>query len=413
MRRVRTVLVLVLLALGTAWEGRAAAGAPPRRADARRLVAIAARGLDGVASAHAAAPGGPVLAGALDAMRRSLAAVGAAVAARSPELFPALSAGSLALAELRVAAGRAELDARAGAGLRTLTDAWTLLRGTYGQEGVRHRQGGPLTEPEERRLRAMQRAHARLAQELRPLQGQAEASGDLAAAADLARLAGRAGALAAAPPTLGSFLLASVLGDEMRGEWAAGSRLAPPAARAARRRLDPVVESLSADAGAGFVFAIDLDAAQSWAFLDEETELPEDLAAADPAPRPDLREAVPAPDLAASAPEEETYLPGPEDGEFGVANEAAPFEPVVWEGTDETEGVEGGEPAAAPEITADDLAAAAEAFAAEEGGEPGPDAVHPEDAGHAEEVPGEETGGEVACAAGTDECITLPPPDGR
>jgi hypothetical protein len=260
---IATVLFL-LLAGGTVW--------PARAGSARQLAGSIDAALAGVAQAAGEAqsglgpgkpPGNPRSApfwSALEAMRLRVSRIEGSLDRRDGDFFGLVDQGSTDLGELRVAWARSGArNEKVAEGLRISSASYRMLRSTYGREGVRQRQGGPLSDAERRQLQRLQQAERRLAASLRLLRDQARRRNEAAIAAELERFRAEAERIAWAPLDLGSYLNASIAASELRGEWSADAtylrKAAPPQAWAA---ADETVQDLYVDSDIGQVFTVDL-----------------------------------------------------------------------------------------------------------------------------------------------------------
>jgi hypothetical protein len=183
-------------------------------------------------------------------------------AARAGELFLLVDQGSTDFGELRVAWARTGVkNARVAEEIRAASSAYRTLRASFSREGVRQRQGGPLSAAERQQFQRLRQTEARLAERLRFLRDQARRRGDAATAAELERFRAGAERIAQASADLTSYLNALIATGEMRGEWHANApyirKTAPPAEWAA---ADETVQDLYVDADIGRVFTVDLGA---------------------------------------------------------------------------------------------------------------------------------------------------------
>ncbi len=160
-------------------------------------------------------------------------------------------------------------EPRVGEGIRILSSSFRLLRGGYGREAVRTRQGSGLTELEKQRFQRIQQAQRRFAESLRPLVDRSSERGDAAMLAELRRMLEEAERIAAAALTLEAYLNALILGDIQRGEWEGNSHYAQATDRTEWLEAGAVVEELYVEEDVGHVFTIDLGSEASWARLDE------------------------------------------------------------------------------------------------------------------------------------------------
>jgi hypothetical protein len=297
---------------------------PARAEGARQLTATTSAVLAGVAQAagdprSGLALGKPKFApfwSALAAMRSRVSRIEESLDRRDGEFFGLVDQGSTDLGELRVAWARTGArNEKVAEGLRIASASYRRLRSTYGREGGRQRQGGPLSDAERRQLLRLQRVERRLAENLRLLRDQARRRHDAATAAELERFRAEAERIAWAPPDLGSYLNALIAASEMRGEWSADApyvrRVVPPQAWAA---ADETVQDLAVDSDIGRVFTVDLG---------ETPETPETTEATEATDTPDAAgaetgsaaEAVPVVEEVVVGPEDERDARDDRDGE--------------------------------------------------------------------------------------------------
>jgi len=278
----------LLLSIGIV-SGAAAQNAP--RASARSLIAIAGNALiivQQTASADArlaAEPGriAPFWA-SLQGANQALAEVGAGLGGpgRPPagDLFSRVARAGGRIAELSAAWERVGIpNAGIQAGLATLSTSWAIFRGTYGPEGVRHRQDRQLSAEEAHRLEVVRRFQEQLARQIERLEAKARRAHQLEEARRLAQFRARTQASLLAANDLDAYLTALAALPEIEGEWAAIKAAAPKAQRAAYAAVDPIVEQIQTEAETGSVRVLDLDQGKAWSFLEQTTELPESLAA--------------------------------------------------------------------------------------------------------------------------------------
>ncbi|HXU30173.1 MAG TPA: hypothetical protein VN851_06310 [Thermoanaerobaculia bacterium] len=286
----RRASIALLLLLGIAF-GATAQNAPPR-VSARSLVSIAGNALIAVqqaASADARLGANPQRIApfwaSLQGANQTLAEVGAGLGGpgRPPadDLFTRVARAGGRIAELSAAWERIGIpNAGVQAGLATLRTSWALFRGTYGPEGVRHRQDRPLSADEAHRLDVVRRAQEQLARQLERLEAKARRAHQVEEARRLAKFRARAQSSLLGANDLDAYLNALAALPEIEGEWAAIKAAAPKAQRAAYAAVDPIVEEIQTEAEIGSVKVLDLDQGKAWNFLEQSTELPESLAAA-------------------------------------------------------------------------------------------------------------------------------------
>jgi hypothetical protein len=205
---------------------------------------------------------------ALSALRLRVSRIETALERREADLFVLLDQGSSDLGALRVAWARLGVrNERTDLGVRVASASYRMLRANYGREGLRHRQGGGLSEAERRQFERIQGLQRRFAESLLPLRERSRRQGDEATAAELDRFRREAARIAAAPLVLESYLNSLIAAGEMRGEWEATApyvRSAPELAA-----VDEMVEDLYVESDIGQVFTVDLGTA-GWSYLDQE-----------------------------------------------------------------------------------------------------------------------------------------------
>jgi hypothetical protein len=278
------ILLLSLMILGSA---TAASALQPsgRRANARKLLRIA----DGASQRLIQAGQGRLDRNArarpfweaLLRMDSQIERVGAGIRTRDVSFFQALRTGTSSLAELQVTWSLAGVkDPAVDQDLRTLSAAYGRLRNRYGPEWVRFQTGRPLSEDERIRFARMRAEQSYFAGKLEPLRDRAERTGDYATADELTLLLTQVHGVATASPTLGDYLDASVATDSIRGAWF-GARATHGTQEEGWAEADQVVSDITTDESVGFVFTTDLQAVQDWSFIEEETEVPEEVAQAE------------------------------------------------------------------------------------------------------------------------------------
>ncbi len=343
MKTVRPLLprfsLALLLALGAGGgaAGIAAAQEPPPRVSARSLIAIAANALAVVQQAASAdarlgreparlAPFWASLQGANQALAEVGAGLGGPAYPPAGDLFSRVARAGGRIAELSAAWERIGIpNAGVQAGLATLSASWTLFRGTYGPEGVRHRQDRQLSAEEAHRLELVRRYQEQLARQIERLEAKARRAHDAEEARRLAKFRARTQAFLLARNDLDSYLTALAALPEIEGEWAAIKAAAPKARHAAYAAIDPIVEQIQTEAEIGSVKVLDLDQGKAWNFLDQTTELPDSLAASaaalelDPEAENENAEADEATDPDSLA--DESEIPCAEDDEECLAAE--------------------------------------------------------------------------------------------
>lgn len=291
------ILLLSLLVLGSATAASALQPSSGRRANARKLLRIA----DGASQRMIRAGQGRLDRNArsqpfweaLLRMDSQIDKVGAGLRTRDLTFFKALRAGTSSLAELRTTWALAGVkDPAVDQDLRTLAAAYARLRNRYGPEWVRFQTGRPLSEGERIRFARMRAEQGYFAGKLEPLRDRAERAGDYATADELTFLLAQVHGVATASPTLGDYLDASVATDSIRGAWY-GARAAHTADEEGWAEADQVVADITTDDSVGFVFTSDLQSVQDWSFVEEETEIPAEIAQADAGDDPEDRQLAP------------------------------------------------------------------------------------------------------------------------
>ena len=253
--------------------------------------------------------------------------VGAGLRIRDAAFFQALRSGTSSLAEVQVTWALAGVkDPVIEQDLRTLSAAFGRLRNRYGPEWVRFQTGRPLSEDERQRFARMRAEQSFLAGKLEPLRDRAEQAGDHATAGELTLLLAQIHGVATASVTLGDYLDASVATDSIRGAWF-GARAAHATDEEGWAEADQVVSDITTDESVGFVFTSDLKTVQDWSFVEEETEIPEEIAEAD---QEEGEEPAPGriADLGSAKETEEQATDVPEGAESFILTE--PVEDETW-----------------------------------------------------------------------------------
>lgn len=277
-----STLALLVLALQAAPEPAWAQRSAPRQLNAWQLIAACRSAVADLGRGLSDPKGGfdprradhVAFRTSLARMEAQLGTVDARFRARDRQVFAELEAGSRALGELRVRWARAGLaNSAASASLRSLSVAYRRLRAVYGREGLRFRQGPPLTEAEERHFERLQQGTRVFVARLHSLRQRAAGRGDRSGVAEIDRLLSEADRIAQADPDLASYLNTTMANDEMAGEWTAQAD--------DLRRLDPggwgdadeAVAQLYVESDIGHVFQLDLGNTQDWDYLDQPTEV--------------------------------------------------------------------------------------------------------------------------------------------
>ena len=281
------LLLLSLVLLGSFMPADAAQAPPGRRANARKLLRIADGASQRLIQAGQGRSGGDARARAfweaLLHMDAQIDRVGAGLRTRDLAFFRALRTGTASLAELQVTWALSGIkDPAVDQNLRMLSAAYGRMRNRYGPEWVRYQTGRPLTEDERLRFARMRAEQGLLAERIAPLRDRAARAGDHATVDELTLLLAQIHAVATSSPTLGDYLDASVATDSIRGAWH-GTRATHAADEDGWAEADQVVSSITTDESVGFVFTTDLSSVKDWSFIEEETEIPEEIAQAEDA----------------------------------------------------------------------------------------------------------------------------------
>lgn len=289
-RALFTVLLLALFMGGFLGSAEAFAVKSPagRRANARKLLRIAdGASLRMIQDGRGRLDRDPQARAFWEALLRmdsQIDRIGTGLKARDLSFFKSLRSGTAALAELQVtwtlAQAKGIKDSSVDRNLRTLAAAHNRLRDRYGPEWVRFQSGRPLNEDEKIRFARMRAEQARLAGKIEVLHERAEAAGDTATADELAYLLHQIHGIAAASPTLGDYLDASVAADAIRGAWY-GTRAEHAADEEGWADADRVVSEITTGEEVGFVFTTDLETVEGWSFVEEETDIPSSIADAE------------------------------------------------------------------------------------------------------------------------------------
>lgn len=204
--------------------------------------------------------------------------VGAGLRSRDLSFFQALRAGTATLAELQVTWALAGIqDPGVEQDLGRLSAAFGRLRHRYGPEWVRFRSGRPLSEDERLRLVRLRAGQSLLAEAIEPLRDRADRVGDEATAEELTLLLAQIQAVTTSASTLGDYLDASVAADSIRGAWY-GARATHATDEAGWAEADRMVAGITTDESVGFVFTTGLNGVEDWSFVEEETEIPVEIA---------------------------------------------------------------------------------------------------------------------------------------
>ncbi len=394
MRRTSLSIFLIALLLGSAIQAFAQQAPAERRANARMLLRIA----DGASHRLIQRAQGRLdhdlrsrhFWEALLQMDAQIDRVGAGLKIRDASFFQALRSGTSSLAEMQITWTLSGVkDPAIEQDLQTLSSAYGRLRNRYGPEWVRFQTGRPLSEDERQRFARMRAEQAFLAGRLEPLRDRAEQAGDRVTAGELTLLLAEVHGIATASATLGDYHDASVATDSIRGSWF-GARAAHAADEEGWAEADQVVSEITTDESVGFVFTTD-QAAQDWSFIEEETEIPADIAQAGGEERePD---SVPAADASETT---EGIILTEEPVEEGEVWNEEPAEDAVEGLTEEPADEQAADSAVSEDLTSNPT--------------PGNETIEEEDL-DAEVGPGKTAPAQGACTAEDPECVdsAIPP----
>jgi hypothetical protein len=198
-----------------------------------------------------------------------------------------------------------------------------------------------LMPAERERFLRIQRTQERLVQVLRDLEERARRRGDETMRAELRRMTEDAWRVASAQLTLNAYLNALILADDQRGEWTANAQYASADDHAEWQEAGTVVEDLYVEADIGQVFMVDLG----------DVSEPEAPAASSGAPSPGVTTLAPSSDL--SFLDEPTEVPD----ELAQAVEDYEPSPVIVDGADDVDPAWEEEVLAEEEVVADEAGA--------------------------------------------------------
>lgn len=289
MGKFRIIAVLLFLFAGDFFTGNFFTGnlaLAQQHVTARQLVRTVDSALGDLAKAASEPRGGldpkdPKAApfwSTLNGLRIRVLMIESALSRRDGEFFTLLDQGSTDLGALRVSWARAGVNnAQAVRNLRIASTSYRMLRANYGREGVRLRQGGDLSEAEQRQFQRLQRTQRRFAESLRALREQAQRQNDRVSVAELDRFRGEAERIVLAPANLESYLNSLIASSEVRGEWEANAPYLKQEAPEDFVVANEMVEDLYVESDIGHVFAADLGAADEGPdFFEQEVAVQED-----------------------------------------------------------------------------------------------------------------------------------------
>lgn len=208
----------------------------------------------------------------LSRMGSALQQVRADLDRRDPRFFETLRTGSQTLAEMRVVWTRSGVDLPdVDSSLAVLAANYRLLRGGYGREGFRERQGPSLSPAEQAQLARVQEAHRRLAEQLRLISSLASERGDEETVSQLEPFLSDAERIGSEEPTLDTYLEASLSSDTLEGEWTALSEGLSQQYPEEWQGADEIMADLSVESDVGFVLAANLGKVAS--YLDEKGDV--------------------------------------------------------------------------------------------------------------------------------------------
>ncbi len=223
-----------------------------------------------------------------------------AVDAKDKAFFTALEAAGKAAGLLRVAAPRVGGKHKdLNTGVKTVLNAYSLLRGSYGREAVRAKRGKQLSEKETQQIARLNEKTAAFLQKLSALEKQV--AGNARMLKDLQDMQKRVEKIQFAKPSLESLLTALIDIDEIETEWVAYEIYVPTEYRVQWNETTVLLDDLD-NAADEYEVSIEVE---SFAYFEESTEFSEEI---------DVSVEISETELAA----EETYI---EEQEVSLAEE--------------------------------------------------------------------------------------------
>jgi hypothetical protein len=166
------------------------------------------------------------------------------LAAKDPAYFKTLGQTADAVGKLRVATPRAGVSNKSiNDGAKIVFDSFDALRGGFGKEAARRKQGGPLTDKEKAAFAQLKEQQKSLVAKLAPLQAKAAKEGNKRLASDLTGLIKQSKRISASSNTLAGFLAALELADTLMGEYSGYTYYVPTTYRTEWTTITPILKS--------------------------------------------------------------------------------------------------------------------------------------------------------------------------
>ena len=211
----------------------------------------------------------------LGRMEKVAGTISKGLAAHDPKVFREIAEGGETAAGLKVAWHRTGVsDAKVKEGIEVLAHALATLRTHYGEEALRRKRGGELTDAERKSLTALKAKDEALAVRWRALREAAAAKGHKRVVAELDHLLAEAERVAKSPATVDGWLRDVVHVETMEGEWRAYSYHVPADLRETWHETTVVAEATFVEFDASVAEEADSVAVADWAYLDEDVEVP-------------------------------------------------------------------------------------------------------------------------------------------
>jgi len=203
--------------------------------------------------------------GGLKELRASLAETEKYMQAKDKKAFASLSKGSSALAQVKTAWPRLGVeDAKVEGYLSKLDNSYSALRGRYGAEGPRAKEGKELSAKEKANFAKIKAQQAEYGKKLAPMQAKAKQKGDKGMEAQLVRLSQQADRIAKAPDAVDAYLAAMLLLDYLQGEWEAYSYYVGPDYRADWVTVNVWVETSFVSCDTLYLETVEVYSVESW-----------------------------------------------------------------------------------------------------------------------------------------------------
>ena len=211
-------------------------------------------------------------------MEKAASAIAAGLKIHDARVFPAIAEGAETLAALKVAWHRTGVaDKGVKEGIATLSHAYGTMRKHYGKEAIRRKQGGALTEKEQKSLAELKEKEAKLAAHWKALRDQAKAKGQKRVAAELDHLIGEAERIAKADATVDAYILVLTQIDTIEGEWAAYAYYVPADLHEAWVETATFTETTFTSFDATYAAEVDSVVVDDWSYLDTDIEVSSDV----------------------------------------------------------------------------------------------------------------------------------------